>query len=302
MKILIVCLRRSGSTIFWKAFRQDKRLKCYDEPFVNWLINLPKLNSKGTTHEYTQLVEKDPFTFWNMYSPIGLSEEISENMTGSQKRYLDFLLNSAEHVVCDLTRCCFKIKELKDVAPEAYMIHLYRFPQAFVSSHILPNRPEALTVKRFGVKIKKQIHKAIFWSLKGGYNGWGYEAIIGDSDYSLFSTYLKRNGLFIEGFNSLPAYGKLLYFWKICYDKIEREGRDYFGDKFLSLPFEFFYRFPQKYLEKIYGLLGLEMPDFSLKSIRKASPGFRAYDHRWEDMSNRLEFASIYDYPWINQI
>ncbi|MCK4788415.1 MAG: hypothetical protein KAV87_32040 [Desulfobacteraceae bacterium] len=221
-------------------------------------------------------------------------------MTLPQKRYLEFLLNSAEHVVCDLTRCCFKIKELKDVAPEAYIIHLYRFPQAVVSSHILPNRPEASTVKRFGVKIKKQIHKALFWSIKSGYNSWGYEKIIGDSDYSLFSTYLKRTDLFIEGFNSLPAYGKLLYFWKICYEKVNKDGKFYFGDRFLSVPFELFCRSPESCIKKIYEKIGLDMPTINYKDIRKSNMGFEPNNPNWTNMGRKIGLPPLNKYPWIN--
>jgi len=298
MKILIVCLRRSGSTIFWKTLRQDKRLTCYYEPFVDLLINLPKLNSKGTTHEYIQLVKKDPFTFWNMYSPIGFCEEISENMTPFQKCYLDFLLNSSQHVVCDLTRCCFKIKQLRDVAPDAYVIHLYRSPQAFVSSHILPNRPEAPTIRRFAVKIKKQMHKAVFWSVKFGYNGWGYEVIIGNSDYGLFSTYLKQNGLFVDGFNSLPAYGKLMYFWKICYEKVEHDGRLYYGDRFLSLAFEIFCQSPESCMKNIYKKIGLDLPRINYNNIRKSSMGFDPNNPNWKKMARKFGLDSIDEYPW----
>lgn len=302
MKLLILSLRRSGSTIVWKTFRQDKKLTCYDEPFGNSHINLPRPNRKNTNHELINLVKKDPVMFWQKYCPIDFSQELSEDMLDDQKCYLKFLLNTSEHVVCDLTRFCFKLKTLKEVCPDAYIVHLYRSPQAFVSSHILPSAPEAHKLSQAVVKVKRSINRSRFWSLRQGYDSWGYERIIGDSNESKFSTYLKDKGLFFDDFNSLPAYGKLLYLWKICYDKIEREGRDCFGDKFSSLPFEFFCRFAQEYMEKIYGLPGLEMPEFSFNRIRKSSPGFRAYDHRWEDMSNRLGFASIYDYPWMSQI
>ena len=41
IKLIILGLRRSGTTIFWEIFRQDPRLVCYDEPFNELLLTLP---------------------------------------------------------------------------------------------------------------------------------------------------------------------------------------------------------------------------------------------------------------------
>ncbi len=298
MKIIIVSLRRSGSTIFWRAFRQDNRFTCYDEPFVNLLIHLPKLNRKKTTHEYIKLLKKKPSVFWKVYEPIDLSEEVSECMSNGQKRYLQFLLNSSENTVCGLTRCNFKIKELRNVCPKAYIIHLYRSPQAFVTSHILHNRPELGKIKSSLIKVKNFIYKNKFWSIKKDYNGWGYEAIIGSSDDGLFSTYLKENNIFIKDFNNVPAYGKLMYFWKICFEKVEKEGRFHFGKKFMSLPFEKFCENPEYYMEKIYNNIGLEMPKIDFKNIKIPNLGYKPNHTNWMRMAKKIGLPSLYQYPW----
>jgi len=298
MKLFIISLRRSGSTIFWKTFRQDKNLTCYDEPFVNLLINLPKLNRKQTTHEFIELLNKNPSNFWKFYSPIDSSQEISERMSVNQKQYLQYLANSAEHTVCDLTRCCFKIKELKNIFPQAYIIHLYRSPHAFVSSHILPNKPEVSKIKSFVIRMKNYLNRYRFWSVKSGYSSWGYERIISASDNSLFSTYLRENNLFINDFNNLPAYGKLMYFWKICYEKVEKDGRYLYKNRFISLPFEKFCENPGYCMKKIYKNIGLELPKTDYKNIKNPNMGYKPNHVNWMKMAEKIGLPPLYQYPW----
>jgi hypothetical protein len=236
-----------------------------------------------------------------MYCPINHSQEISEDMLEAQKQYLAFLMNSAEHVVCDLTRCCFKIKTLKNICPDAYLIHLHRSPQAFASSNILPNTLVAIDVQSVAITIRKHLNKLHFWSLKHGNDVWGYERITGDSDDGLFSTYLKENGLFIEKFNSLPAYGKLMYFWKVCYDKVESDGQSHFGSKFLSIAFEEFCTAPVKSLQEIYKTIKMPLPEINVNAIRQANLGFKPYHPRWEEMAERLGFMLLAEHPWLQK-
>ncbi len=283
----------------WRAFRKDKRLTCYDEPFQNHLINLPELNSKRTTHEFLDLLRRDTSGFWNMYAPIGENEEVVESMSDTQKRYIGFLMKSSKHVVCDLTRCCFKLRELKDVVKEAYVIHLYRSPQAFASSQMVRNRTEVGGVLGLMMKVKKQIDKLRFWSMKTGYSGWGYESIIGNSKHSVFAAYLKEKGIFLEGLNGLPGYGKLMYFWKVCYEKVERDGKLYFGDRFLSLPFETFCSSPNSCMTKIYEKLGLNPAGVDYKYVNKSNSGFHPKNRRWKLMAKTVRLENIDRYPWI---
>ena len=141
MKIIICTLRRSGSTVFWKAFRENTDFKCYDEPFNPGLSVLPKEHRKEVYGEYIDLINEDATLFWRKFSAISPIEENKSSLTSEQKDYFRYLLDSAEDVVIDTTRCWNKLESLKEVL-EPYphiFIHLYRDPIAFASSHLLPS-------------------------------------------------------------------------------------------------------------------------------------------------------------------
>ena len=104
IKLIIVGLRRSGTTIYWETFRQDDRLLCYDEPFNRYLRVLPAPTGLKAPEEFIRLVNRDAASFWNKFSPIHYGEELSEGLSDAQRAYLEYLGDSGERVALDSTR------------------------------------------------------------------------------------------------------------------------------------------------------------------------------------------------------
>jgi len=277
MNIFIVGMRRSGTTIFWKTFRQDKRFVCYDEPFNSLLYELPAENEKGTRTEFIKLYKGDAVKFRSLFSPISVEEELQSGLTLRQQAYLKWLLQTGENVVCDFVRCNFKIQALYEVDPSAFLIHLYRSPAAVVSSHLLPSGGE----ERWQRRIANILRKKTFWTRKSWYNSWHFEDIIDRVSRAHFEKYLLEMGLNPKVVTSLPAVGKLLAFWKVNFETVERDGKRYFRDRFLSISFENFCSNSQKIMESIYKILGFPMPTFDFTAIHPAKPAFRRDSSEW---------------------
>ena len=108
---VILGLRRSGTTIFWKWFRQDPRFTCFDEPFSEQLMGLPKEHKKAVLTEYRALIERSSGTVWCAYAPVHRAEELDGAFTPRQRGYLQYLAEQGDDVVLDLTRCHLKVRE-----------------------------------------------------------------------------------------------------------------------------------------------------------------------------------------------
>lgn len=275
MNIFIVGLRRSGTTIFWRTFRQDRRLLCFDEPFNPMLRRLPKENPKGTWDEFVDLHRKDPAGFEGRFAPIDLDEELAGGMAAEQRAYLRWLLRQEDRVVCDFTRCAFKLETLHAIDPDAVLVHLHRAPEAFASSHMLPSGG---TWRR---KTLNLLRRTTFWQRRGDYDNWKIEEIVGTDPDSAFGRRLAARGYDAGRVYEASAVARLLAFWWLHREEIESAGRRSFGDRFLSVSFEAFCEDPRSVIRDVYGAAGWGIPELSYDRVRPASAAFRPDDSRW---------------------
>ena len=282
IKLIIAGLRRSGTTIFWESFRQDPRLLCYDEPFNPNLHTLPARAGLKAPEEFIRLIDRDPLRFWELFSPIHFTDELREGLSERQLAYLDYLAGSGGSVAIDVTRCQFKFAALRSAAPDAVLVHLYRSPGSLASSHLLPSS----TGKRG--QIRKLLCQLAFWSRTEHYNNWSLESIIGSSSRSLFGSRLQEIGLDPDQVYRLPAVGRLLAFWRVNFERAEREGARYFGERFVSQSFERFCRDPREVLERIYAVMDLAPPSFDLSGLHAARGPFRPRDPAWAEYRRLL--------------
>lgn len=275
IKLIIAGLRRSGTTIFWESFRQDPRLVCYDEPFNPNLHVLPASTGLKAPEEYIGLLEREPLRFWERYSPVHFSDELRDGLSDRQQDYLLYLADSADLVAVDVTRCQFKFGALRDVAPEAVLVHLHRRPESLASSHLLPSSPGLRGAMR------KLLGRRGFWSRTTGYNGWSLESIVGVSSRSLLGSRLREIGLDPDEVYRLPAVGRLLALWKVNFERAERDGARFFGDRFVSQSFDRFCHEPAPVLRRIYEKMGLEMPRLDLGRIHPPNGPYRPESPEW---------------------
>ncbi|MGV3486705.1 MAG: hypothetical protein ACO1RT_19965 [Planctomycetaceae bacterium] len=171
MNILALGLRRSGTTAFWEIFNRMENFVAYDEPFNTMLRDLPKVHFKGTWGPFVDLYQQDLESFRRNYCPIEKDQELRPSVTAGQLQYLSFLNRSSQHVFIDSTRLLLKTAGLPD-AEETLIIHLFRSPIGFVSSHMLPSYGGMRS------KFNRQLNQLFFWSRSRGFDTWSIERIL----------------------------------------------------------------------------------------------------------------------------
>lgn len=136
--IVILGLRRSGTTALWRLFRQDPARTAYDEPFLPLLAQVPRPEPKGVQDEYAALWRRDPDAFRAAFAPVPRPEEVRPGLTPAQAGWLAFLRADGP-VAIDVTRCHAKIAALAAALPGAVLVHLHRRARAVVRSHLVPS-------------------------------------------------------------------------------------------------------------------------------------------------------------------
>lgn len=278
MRIFILGLRRSGTTIFWEQFRQDSRLRSFNEPFNPALVELPVEIPNRSRREFIEIFDKDPRGFWKRFAPIAIEEELQSTLSDRQAAYLRFLLEESEHFCTDITRCHFKLEALRELAPDATVVHLYRAPAAFASSHLVPTGSGGFRTTR----LRRAFGRVGFFSRTGRYDSWGMETQVGRHPASQFAHRLRDIGMDPGAVYALPAAGRLLAMWRVCYETLERDGRRLFGDRFLSVSFERFCRDPRGEVGRVYAAAGFEAPEIDTSRVKPAKAPYRAGDPRWQ--------------------
>jgi len=294
--ILIVGLRRSGTSAMWRAFQSDKRIKCFNEPFNPQIMNLSNPNFSGGEfyREYTDYIREDSAKFWASYAPISDIYEIRAGLSEQQKDYLNYLAGDNEHVLIEETRVHHKLADLKNLFPGALLIHLYRPAASFVSSVMLPNLSERISNNwdviegyRFvRAKLAKMIRKRIFWRSKYCRN-MGFDSLIGSSVTDAFSSFLNRHQIDGDIFYRLPAVARLLGYWKVSFEEVEKEGRSLFGGRFISLSFNDFCNDPEGVLKNIYASSGITYVNRDLDWVHKPHGAYQRSHKKW------IEYADI---------
>jgi len=295
--ILIVGLRRSGTTAIWRAFQSDKRITCFDEPFNPHLMDLSNTNFTDGEfhHEYTDYIRKESVKFWTSYAPIVSIYELKAGLSEHQKDYLKYLAGDNEHVLFEMTRVHYKLADLKNLFPGSLLIHLYRPAASFVSSVMLPkpsekmsNNWEVIAGYRFvRGKLVKIIRRLIFWRSKYSGNNWGFDTLIGSSVTDAFSIFLNKHQINADIFYRLPAVARLLGYWKISFDEVEKDGRRLFADRFISLNFNDFCNDPEGVLKNIYAAAGITYVNRDLDWIHKPHGAHQSGHKKW------IEYADI---------
>lgn len=287
LELIILGLRRSGTTIFWQTFRQDPALLCYDEPFNPHLRVLPERTGLKAPEEFQRLMRADPASFRDRFAPIPFDQELDPTLTPEQADYLRYLASTGESVAIDTTRCQFKIAALHAIAPEATLVHLYRPAASQVSSHLLPSSPG------WRGRLRKRIHRRRFWTRTSGYDHWSFESIIGSDGGSAFAGRMRAAGIDPAAVYALPAVGRLLAFWRVAWEQAEREGRRLYGSRFVSQSFDAFCADPRTVVEGIYRVMGRPLPELDYSDIHPAHGPHQPESPRWLHYGERLGLPRI---------
>lgn len=205
---------------------------------------------------------------------------MTERLSSKQADYLRYL-RAEGPVVIDETRCTMKLPALSTVMPDAVLVHLYRHPVAFVSSHLIASQDR----KRW----RQALLRLAFFRRPFAFNNWGMGELWRAPILDNTRAFLGSEAVQIPRPTD-PALHKLMAFWLAAFRRIEREGRVLYGARFVSLPFEAFCADPQQHLSWLRTRAGA--PDFTydLSALTAASPGHRPQDARWAAAARAVGF------------
>jgi len=201
---------------------------------------------------------------------------LKPGLSDKQREYLGYLAATGDHVMADVTRCHFKVAALKEVARDAVLLHLYRPASQIATSHLLPSG------KSRREKLRKWVLRQNFWRRPDRYDFWHFETIVGRSPGTLFAERLAQIGLDPQAIYRAPAVAKVLAYWRVNFERIESDGPEYFGDRFISQSFGDFCREPRGVLGQVYDRMGLPMPDFDFRRIHPPNDAYDAGSKNWE--------------------
>ena len=281
IRLIILGLRRSGTTIFWQTLRQDKRLRCYDEPFNLGLhvlagLRLPEIKNP---EEFLELIDADAADFWNHFITIDKTDELCEGLSDKHIDYLNYLDATAEHVIFDSTRCNFKIEALHAHFPDAVLVHLHRSPAANASSHMIPTGKSKLRTR-----VRRYLNTRDFWTRPSRYDYWQFESIIGANPRAMFASRMREAGLDPEEVYALPAVAKLLAYWRLNHERVEHDGQRLYGadERFHSVDLDSFCTDPQAVVRQIYSSMSIPEPTLDYSRVHRSKGAYDPDSPNWQ--------------------
>jgi tetratricopeptide (TPR) repeat protein len=263
--VFIIGLRRSGTTIFWETFRQDKRFMCFDEPFRPHLLQHVSQGEDDHKSTMTEYLAKREIIL-NHWSPILPYQEILSKFVAHQLTYMKALLGTGDNVCIDFVRCHSKIGELRKLDPDALIIHLVRDPRAFVTSHLKP----------YGKWVSNELPEK-FFEYRGWFDYWQYQTICN-----------------LMGFRE-AAHLALLQLWKAFSDIAEGQRPD------VTLQFEDFATNSKDTMQSLYEILNLDYPDFDFSSIHAPNAPFKPDSPLWILAMQKAAVPARFVYDLWNQ-
>lgn len=281
--ILLLALRRSGTTLLFNLFSQNPQYTCFDEPFNKQLADLPRDHRKQVRRDFIRVYNKDPGEFRKLFAPVPRQEELSGQLSVPQKAYLRYLC-AHEPAFFDITRCHGKLADLKDIAPDAVLVHLYRNPRAFVTSHLLPSEPAALQA------LKLWLYRKTFFTRSWGFNTWGMSELLQHPHRSVAEEFHQRANVRLPPAGSAAA-SLLLAHWLGCFRRMESEGRLLFQDRFISVCFDTFCQTPAAVLKHIYERANAPMPAHDFSIIRRPASPYRGGSPQWRTLARGVGYS-----------
>lgn len=290
--VFIQGLRRSGTTFLYDTFLEDKRFKCFYEPFAagiralgggsgmhgHDLFNTVTEKRKSFLDAYPQWRERCPdfndLNLLNYGAPRLPALEFEPDFPAYCYDYLKHLLDGSEIAVLKFTRMYNKIPALAQVAPDAKFIHILRDPR-FVAMSYLFGRSQVN--RRKFANLFGQVVKRKFFNKCSNYTAWSSypfsEFIFSLADFSSIS---EREDI-----------GRMLVLWRYVFEKTHAYGQAVFGERYRLLRQEDFVSEPRKVLEDLYEFIGMdaspEVLDWAEENARPPKPLFAEGDRAWLD-------------------
>lgn len=272
--ILIVGLRRSGTTILWETLSQNPEYTGYDEPFHPRLWSGVRENDKGTWDTLGEFWEKHGGPPVAGLLPITPLDEIDSRLSDSQKYYLKLLQKDLS--VIDSVRVWSKLSHLVEDDGKTLIVHLVRSPIGWATAHIVP--PDHISIKR---RVANHFRRALFFHRSGGFNFWHYEEIY--EHMVATGSFARRNESYItESAYIKPAYIKLLKLWWEATKRLHEDARRFRCNPVLTVTLEQFSNSPNETLGLIATAAGSSSRELDASNVSGVRLGHRPNDKRWE--------------------
>lgn len=261
--LLVLGLRRSGTTALWATLRQHPDLVAFDEPFHPRLWEGARESTKGTWAELTALWARDPSQLAPGAVPILPLEELAPSLSEGQRAYLCALLaQNGGRVVTDVVRGFCKAAALASVPPGPHVVQIVRSPVPWVLSHLLPSGRGSWR-KPIGDSLRR-------WTAlrrRGGFDNWQYETIV-DAALSERHPIWTQAGLDPARLIGMRAFERLLAFWWAANARMARDLAQAAPGRHEILLAEAFMEAPRDALDGMLARAGLPGAALDVSEIR----------------------------------
>jgi len=254
--VILLGLRRSGTTITYKIFTQDKRFTCFKEPFSFYTY----AKFKKRLQNFESFCE-NRFRLEREFSYIFNEDEINSELSERNKQFLKALCQF-EHSYLDITRCHFKINELRKTIPNALIILLIRDVRAWITSHINPS------AKIVNADRSEDFFKA------DKFNTWRYQEIgelLGFKGYGHQVLSKAWQSYHLAAIKSHPDL--IIQFEKFAYD-------------------------PEKYFKEMYSHLDIDYESLDFSEMHEPNKPFVMQDKSWNNLKVNKELEKYIYWKW----
>jgi hypothetical protein len=285
MKLFVVGLRRSGTTIVYDALREDPSLRCWYEPLreedqtVGGGSGARNDDAFAETREARERFRLDRYPefhreLFNWGGPRDPAVELEPELPEHVRDLLDHLLESADDVAIKETRLHHKLGAIAEICPGALVVHVVRDPRAVASSMLLGRR------RRTDIYTDADT----FFTARTGRRLWSSRQISEQLVEQRRSPNLPAD---------IPDFLRPLLLWKTAFEATAGDGERLFGDRFTMIRLEDLRADPERELARMYELAERPVPDgvakWISKNIRRQTRLRYAEDPRWAKAARLLE-------------
>lgn len=277
MKLWVLGLRRSGTTILFDALREDAGLRCVYEPLreeaetVGGGSGARAEDAFAETRALREAFRAERFPrlhpeLFNWGGPRSPELELESELPEHVSAWLAAVLDSAPRVAVKETRLQHKLGALAGLDPAAAVVHVVRDPRAVTASMLLGRRRRADLYPDADA----------FFRARTGRRLWSSRRI---------SEELIRAGRAPGLPADVPDFLRPLLVWHDAFEATATAGASLFGDRYAIVRLEDLSRDPGEVLARIYSLGDREPPaavtEWAARNLRR-DPGIHLErDPRW---------------------